>query len=155
LPGWFFSLGLRAYPLFGIGFARDGSMKKTFQALEPILQREACMIGPTFLVITVMAILFYGISRLNYLVDDQYLRIRLGPIPFRKFAIGDIRDARVGFSHWAESWTNTIYPPTISRKGVTIYRKSGSFRKVLITPDDPAEFVEEIKKHPRFVPSPL
>ena len=104
-------------------------------------------------VITILAILFYGISRLNYLIDDRYLRIRLGPIPFRKFAINDIRHVQVGFSHWSESWTNTIYPPTISKKGVTLYRKSGRFKKVLITPDDPSGFVERIKMHPRFSPS--
>ncbi len=96
-------------------------------------------------VITIIAILFYGISRLNYLIDDQYLRIRLGPIPFRKVAIDDISDVQMGPSYWSESWTNTIYPPTISKKGVTIYRKSGGFKKVVITPDDPAGFIERIK----------
>ena len=104
-------------------------------------------------VIAIIVFILYGISRLNYLIDDRYLRIFLGPVPLRKFSIDDIRDARVGFSHWTESWTNTIYPPTISRKGVTIYRKSGGVKKVLITPDDPAGFVERIKMHPRFVPT--
>ncbi len=110
------------------------------------------MVDQIVLVIAIIVFLFYGISSLNYLLDDHYLRIRLGPLPFRKFAIYDISDARVGFSHWTESWTNTIYPPAISRKCVTIYRKSGIFKRVLITPDDPAAFVERIKMHPRFVP---
>ena len=90
----------------------------------------------------------------SYLIDDRYLRVRLGPLPLRKFAIDDIRDAQTRFSHCSESWTNTIYPPTISRKAVTIYRKSGVFRRVLITPDDPMGFVERIKAHPCFTLSP-
>ncbi len=104
-------------------------------------------------VIIIVALLFYGISRLNYVIDEQYLRVRLGPIPLRKVAIDDIDDVRMGSRHWSESWTNTIYPPTISRKGVTVYRKSGRFKRVVLTPDDPAGFIEKIKMHPRFVRS--
>lgn len=100
----------------------------------------------------VLVVLLYGISRINYHIDNQYLRIRLGRMTFRKFAINDIGDARVWYSHWAESWTNTLYPPTVSKKSVTIYRRTGMFKKVLISPDDPAEFVERIKKHPSFIP---
>ena len=110
------------------------------------------MIEPILLVVILVALLFYGISRLDYVVDDQFLRVRLGPIPLRKIAIDDIRDVRMGSSHWSESWTNTIYPPTIAKRGVTIYRKTGRYKKVVITPDDPAVFIERIKTHPRFTP---
>lgn len=110
------------------------------------------MSEPIVQVIIIIAVLFYGLSKINYLIDDKYLRIRLGPVAFRKFAIDDIHDARVWYSHWAESWTNTIYPPTVAKRSVTIYRRTGMFKKVLISPDDPAGFVERIKKHPRFVP---
>ena len=111
------------------------------------------MLEPTLVLILMLALLFYGISRLNYVIDDEYLRVRLGPIPLRKVAIDDIADVRMGSRHWSESWTNTIYPPTISRKGVTVYRKSGRFKRVVLTPDDPAVFIEDIKMHPRFIRS--
>lgn len=111
------------------------------------------MVEPIIVLTLILALLFCGISRLNYVIDDQYLRVRLGPIPLRKVAIDDIGDVRMGSRHWSESWTNTIYPPTISRKGVTVYRKSGRFKRVVLTPDDPAVFIETVKMHPRFVRS--
>ena len=111
------------------------------------------MIEPIVVLTLILALLFYGISRINYVIDDQYLQVRLGPILLRKVAIDDIGDVRMGSRNWSENWTNTIYPPTISRKGVTVYRKSGRFKRVVLTPDDPAEFVEKIKMHPRFVRS--
>jgi hypothetical protein len=110
------------------------------------------MFDPIVQFIIIVAVLIYGVSKINYHIDDQYLRIRLGQMTFRRFAIKDIRDARVWYSHWAESWTNTIYPPAVSKRSVTIYRRTGIFKKVVISPDDPAGFVERIKRHPRFVP---
>jgi hypothetical protein len=106
-------------------------------------------LGGTFLLIVA---LLYGVSRINYGLDDRYVRIRLGPIPLRKIAIEDVRDARLGHRHCSESWTNTIYLPTIRKKAVTLYRRSGGFRRVVLTPDDPAGFVERVKRHPRFEP---
>ncbi len=103
------------------------------------------MIEPILFISLIVGLLFYGISRLNYVIDEQYLRVRLGPIPLRKVAIDDIADVRRGSSHWSESWTNTIYPPTISRRGVTVYRKTGGFKRVVLTPDDPGVFIERIK----------
>jgi len=99
----------------------------------------------------VIATLLFGVSKLNYRIDDRYVRVLLGPIPLRKVAIEDLRDARMGYRHWSESWTNTIYMPTIRNKAVTLYRRSGGFRRVTLTPDDPAGFIKRIKDHPRFV----
>ena len=111
------------------------------------------MFEPIVQVVIIIAVLFYGLSKINYHIDDQYLRIRFGQMTFRKFAVSDICDARVWYSHWAESWTNTLYPPAVSKRAVTIYRKTGIFKKVLVSPDDPAGFVEKIKRHPCFVAS--
>ena len=109
------------------------------------------MIEPIVVLTLILALLFYGISRINYVIDDQYLQVRLGPILLRKVAMDDIADVRMGSRNWSENWTNTIYPPTISRKGVTVYRKSGRFKRVVLTPDDPSVFIKKIKMHPRFV----
>ena len=43
----------------------------------------------------VIATLLFGVSKLNYRIDDRYVRVLLGPIPLRKVAIEDIRDARM------------------------------------------------------------
>ena len=93
-----------------------------------------------------------GISNINYLIDDRYVRIRIGSMRVRKFEIEDIRDAQVGTVHGVEAWTNTIHRPTIYEKGVTLFRRTGMLKKVVITPDDPTGFVERIKTHPRFSP---
>lgn len=92
----------------------------------------------------------YLVSLINYRIDDRYVRCYWGPIPVRKFAIEDIRDAVRGYRHMSESWTNTIWMPTIRRKGVTLHRRTGGFRRVVITPDDPEAFIARIKSHPRF-----
>ena len=102
------------------------------------------------LAVAAFGLIFYGISRLNYVIDDRYLRLRLGPLPLRKVPIDDLVDAVATLTHWSESWTNTIYPPTISKKAVTVYRKAGGFGRIVLTPDDPAAFVERLKSHPRF-----
>ena len=89
------------------------------------------------------------ISNINYRVDKEYLRIRIGPLAFRKFPISDFEGVEIGVTTGGENWTNTIHMPTIRAKGVTLHRKSGLFRRLNITPDDPVAFVERIKSHPQ------
>ncbi|MFC1654609.1 hypothetical protein ACFL2F_02285 [Myxococcota bacterium] len=113
------------------------------------------MLHAISVLLILVAGLFYGISKINYHIDDHHLRIRLGRWSFRKFKIDDIRDARMGFRHISEAWTNTIWVPTLMRKSVTIYRKTGLFKRVLITPKDPAAFVVKINAHRRFRPKAM
>jgi hypothetical protein len=108
------------------------------------------MFEAILLVVAGFGLILYSVSRLNYVIDDRYLRLRLGPIPLRKVPMGDIVDAVTTLTHWSESWTNTIYPPTISKKAVTVYRKSGGFGRIVLTPDNPEAFIERLKSHPRF-----
>ncbi len=92
----------------------------------------------------------YLISNINYVIDEQYLRIRVGALAFRKIPMSDFEDAEIGVTVGGENWTNTIHMPTIRKRGVTLYRRSGLFRRLNITPDDPAGFVRRIKFHPRY-----
>jgi hypothetical protein len=94
------------------------------------------------------------VSLINYRVDDRYVRCYWGPVPIRRIAVDDIRDAVKGYRHMSESWTNTIWMPTIRRKGVILHRRTGGFKRVIITPDDPEGFIERIKTHPRFFYTP-
>ena len=104
---------------------------------------------------TVVTILFiamglgYLISNINYLIDEHYLRIRVGPLAFRKFPIDGFEGIEIGVTTGGENWTNTIHMPTIRQKGVTLHRRSGLFRRLNITPDDPVAFVERIRSHPQ------
>ena len=90
------------------------------------------------------------VSLINYRLDDRYLRVYWGPLPVRKLAIEDIRDATRGHRHMSENWTNTIWMPSIRSRGVTIHRRTGGFKHFVITPDDPDRFITRIKNHPRF-----
>jgi hypothetical protein len=92
----------------------------------------------------------YLVSFINYRIDDRYVRCYWGPIPLRKIAIEDIRDAVRGYRHMSESWTNTVWMPSIRRRGVTLHRRTGGFKRVIITPDDPDGFIAAVKQHPRF-----
>lgn len=94
------------------------------------------------------------VSLINYRIDESHVRCYWGPVPIRKIAIDDIRDVVKGHRHMSESWTNTIWMPTIRRKGVTLYRRTGGLKRVVITPDDPEGFIERIKSHPHFRHTP-
>jgi hypothetical protein len=107
------------------------------------------LIAILFVVVGMPAVLFL-ISMINYRVDDRYVRIYWGALPVRKLAIEDIREATRGYRHMSESWTNTIWMPTIRSRGVTLHRRTGGLRHVIITPDDPDRFIAEIKSHRHF-----
>ncbi len=114
----------------------------------------------TLLVIAILAAclgfiraLLYGISSINYQIDDEYLRICVGWLRLRKIPIRDIRAAEVGVRHWVESWGNTLDWATIREKAITVHRRSGAFKKVCFTPDDPQEFVDRIRSHPLYTGS--
>jgi hypothetical protein len=112
------------------------------------------LIGTLALALGLPFVLFL-IGLINYRIGDRYVRFYWGPIPVRKITIDDIREAEKGHRHMSESWTNTIWMPTIRRKGVTLYRRTGGFERVIITPDDPEGFIERIKTHQRFFQTPL
>ena len=107
-------------------------------------------IGSIVTVLLIAIGLGYLISQINYVIDTQYLRIRVGGFAFRKIPISDFEGAEVGVTVGGENWTNTIHMPTIRKKGVTLHRRSGLLRRLHITPNDPVGFVERIKSHPQY-----
>jgi len=108
------------------------------------------VIGSILIILIIAIGMGYLISIINYVIDEQYLRIKLGAFTFRKIPISDFKDVAIGVTVGGENWTNTIYIPTIRKKGVTLHRRSGLFRRLNITPDDPVGFVERIKSHPQY-----
>ena len=98
-----------------------------------------------FIIAGIVLLSSYAVSKLNYVIDDRYLRLRFGPLRIRKISIDDICDARLGVSHWVEGWANTLNLKTLAAKAITVYRRSGYFKKVCLTPDDPGNSSAELK----------
>jgi hypothetical protein len=94
----------------------------------------------------------YGVLQINYFVDEYYVAIRIGSITLRKIPIDDIQGVEIGTHEWVEGWANTLSRKTIKKKGVTMFRKTGGLRKVVLTPDDPQQFVALLREHTRFRP---
>ncbi len=108
------------------------------------------VIGSIVTILLIAIGLGYLISNINYVIDEQYLRIRVGAFGFRKIPISDFKGAEIGVTVGGENWTNTIHLPTIRKRGVTLHRRSGLLRRLHITPNDPVGFVERIKSHPQY-----
>ena len=109
------------------------------------------VLGGLGTLVLMSTVVIYGVSKINYLLDEHYLRIRVGFLPVRKIAIEDFIDVEVGVSHGVESWANTLNRTTLKSKGITLFRRSGLFKKLILTPDVPKQFVQNIKQHPKFV----
>lgn len=107
-----------------------------------------------FLVITGWVVLNI-ISKINYTLDSQYLRILIGSFSVRKIAIKDISEVKVGANKGGENWTNTLHRPTILKRAITICRSSGWFERMVITPDHRENFVNRIKNHPFYIAKDL
>ncbi len=101
-------------------------------------------------ILLIAIVLGYLISNINYAIYEQYLRIKVGAFAFRKIPMSDFEGAEIGVTVGGEIWTNTIHMPTIRKTGVTLHRRSGLLRRLNITPDDPAGFVERVKSHPQY-----
>ncbi len=74
------------------------------------------------------------ISNINYLIDAEYLRIRIWAVPIRKFHMGDFENVEVGVAVGGENLANTIHMPTIKERSVTLYQTSRLFRRLKIEP---------------------
>jgi len=107
-------------------------------------------LGLVLAILLIFLIVGFIISNINYLIGIEYLRIRVWGMNFRKFSITDFSDVVIGIKGSGENWTTTINIKKIRNNGVTLHRRSGLFRRLNITPDDPEEFVEKIKSHPRY-----
>ena len=102
--------------------------------------------------VVILGVVVFGVSKINYQIDEHYLRMRIGSFLVRKIAVDDIQAVEIGYSDWVEGWANTLRRKTIKEKAVTVYRKSGKLRKIVLTPADQKQFVATLKKHPRFTP---
>lgn len=69
------------------------------------------------------------------------LRVRIGPWILRRVRAVDVASVRLGRSLWCEHWSN-FWPARF----VTIRRKEGWFKDLVINPVEPELFVRELSQ---------
>ena len=108
------------------------------------------LIGTLLAIAFMGLVISRGISAINYTVEEHHLFIRIGKFGFRKLAISEIEDLEPGITVGGENWTNTLNRTRIKEEGVTIIKRGGMFKRLNITPINPAGFIGTIKKHPDY-----
>jgi hypothetical protein len=82
--------------------------------------------------------IFVGMS---FTIDATHVRVRFYGWAARQVALADVEFAAQDWAFWNEHWTNTVS----TRRLVLLRRRSGLFRNFLISPPDPAAFLEELR----------
>jgi len=82
--------------------------------------------------------LYWLVTRIAYVVDDQYLRVMLWRLTLRKVSISDIAFADTATPFWNEHWCNTAF---VMKRIVRIRRKTGWIKNFIITPANREEFL--------------
>jgi hypothetical protein len=77
---------------------------------------------------------------IDYRLAPTEVQITVFGFVVRKFAYADIEDVLMGSRSGGENWARRF------SGYVTIRRKRGLFRSVVITPDDPEGFVMQLKE---------
>ncbi len=108
------------------------------------------VIGIFLTILAITLLMGFFIGNINCGIRGNYVVVRIGKFVIRKVAISDIIDVESGISVGGENWVNTLSREKIKTLGVTVHRKSGLFKRLNITPKNPAEFVKEVKEHAHF-----
>jgi len=85
--------------------------------------------------------LYWMITLIAYVVDDQYLRMLIGRFTLRKIALSDIAFVDTLAPFWNEHWCNTF----AMKRVVRIRRKSGWIKTHLITPANRDEVLRHLQ----------
>lgn len=78
---------------------------------------------------------------MTFTVDAAHVRVRFYGWTARKVALTDLEFAARDWAFWNEHWTNAVDP----RRLILLRRRTGLFRNFLISPPDPAAFLEELR----------
>jgi len=84
-----------------------------------------------------------GITRIQYVIDDRYVRVKLFGMTLRKIALTDIEFADTKCPLWNEHWCNTFFA---WGRSVRLRRKTGFARNFIITPTNRAAFLDELHR---------
>ena len=86
--------------------------------------------------------LLWLVTRIRYVIDDQFVRVRLWRWTLRKIALADIMTVDTKMPFWNEHWCNTYW---MFGRVVRIRRKTGWIRNFIITPDNRDEFIHQLQ----------
>src|SRR5262245_30854795 len=89
----------------------------------------------------IVVLLFAAIGSIRYRLTDDAIEVEVLGRRVRRFQLDDIEQVsrRGAFIH--ESWSGPRF-----WNAVTLRRRRGFFRHVIITPDEPDRFMEEIER---------
>lgn len=87
----------------------------------------------------VAALVFGGI---RYRLSRHEVEVLLFGFRIRRVMLNDIRDVTDGGSLLAERWPNTLWG---SGRALTLHRRSGLFRRFVITPRDRGHFRKQVE----------
>ncbi len=99
------------------------------------------------LLIAIAAIILYSVSSIRYRITPEELQIIILGIALRKVRLNNIESVQKGrdSSFWniftGENWANFHM-----RNVVTIKRKSGLMKNLIITPTDPDKFISTLQQ---------
>ena len=86
--------------------------------------------------------LYWMITRISYVVDDQHLRVVIGGFTLRKIALSDIAFVDTSAPFWNEHWCNTAFA---MKRVVRIRRKSGWIKNFIITPANRDDVLRQLQ----------
>jgi hypothetical protein len=97
----------------------------------------------TYLVVTLAALggagalLLLAVVNIQYRLSRHEVEVLLFRLRIRRVMFTDIRDVTEGAAACAEHWPSTLWP---AGRALTLHRRSGWLRRVVITPRDRAHF---------------
>jgi hypothetical protein len=83
-----------------------------------------------------------AIPFIDYRLEDNALSVTVAKRPIRRIPYSDIESVQRGWRPWNEHWNRRL---DFWRGSVTIRRKHGILRNVVLTPDDPDAFVAALQ----------
>jgi hypothetical protein len=93
--------------------------------------------------LTVTWFFIWLLRHIDYRLTDRALEITLFGFRVRRIPFSDIRRVSKHRSLWCEKWPNTLLP---IKRILVIHRRSGIFRKLLITPENRYVFKARLKQ---------
>jgi hypothetical protein len=91
--------------------------------------------------VAVIGFVLYAVATLRYRITDEAVEVLILGWCARRIRLDDIESVRRGSVFWNEHWTNFKL-----WNSVMLRRKTGVIRNFVITPDNPAAFIDELTR---------
>ena len=103
----------------------------------------SCLKLSAVIPIAIPLVVMWGVTRIHYAIDDQYVRVLLFGFTIRKIALTDIVGVDTKIVIWNEHWCNRLF---VWGRSVRIIRKSGIARSFIITPANRDEVIQQLQE---------